>query len=1239
MKKFTLLCAMVLVGLIVASPLAEAGNYKYTSKPHARIMPALQVSDRIYVPAPANNQPLLVSNVRLGIYAQTIRYSTLVIELTSPGGRTVRVKNSAGVVDWPGQLGTANSYALFRDGGNALANNMSPCNIHIAPSVPLALFDGDNAVGWWTIRMWDEGPTLLPQQDGYLEGWTLMFNPSVIKPETVIWTETRTTTAVKGFLNGQRIIPNKAGDLTNPCAGATNDPIAQPGVHGDAFGFYCPVPGTIGNNNGRFRVRLRINNASGLSFRAENRDIAVYFGKVQNFTGSWVPGPNNTAILTDPVAPAVPVAASAKPWPRGGGNSTNQLLPFAGANTLAANGGVRLYACESKPGTIFDFGVDDGFNDITFFDSAIPSISIDDATVNDGTYRGHGLMSTLNGNTLAGLYYVTIYDTYGENIAEYGQLRIDEISIEYVEGGYAVPMDMHQGIVGPFQGIPTPGALTGVTLGYLYDNIATFPPYSIHAKDQDPIAAFWGVQKMYYRDASGFERVQAVDQFGSPAMGGTLYNGPYAYAYPKDLAGNPVDPGTSGNILPNTDNLIIPTGDYRLRLDLSQTRYDDDIMDNTWYSPEFKVTDATIGYYGDQVAQFNPYIVGLGSTAVSAQQAIPFNFGFASAFTLFKWPSTLLSSIDYKFDMGLAATPRSAVRVKIWRAASTFFGAPSILVGQSPIVGANEYVPGNWRSFPINGVTAQGPIALSPGTYFVTIENASPAAGPTFLVYPYTYKMMPSLATRHFSTKFNDKFGPIGPFATTGTRMGYLITSASTVPVFNAINANVPGYDNFTMPIRMNVPNANLTDFAINYVRLGNELAQNTISLATNPILTPSVIVSNNTPTTTPVDCNVRFEIYDTGNNLVYQAPDVIPQFGPGSPNANFTNVTLTFPQWTPTPGVYTIKVWLSRKPMDHNPANDMIVTTVNITATRAVLFAGNGVTDTQKNDALGYLANHGIQAELAAATTDNVVKAKNTTFYLLGTMPADVNTSIQKAMENGNDVAFVYNKDVNEGSAIRNMDNVLNIQRNSAVNYDNARLIATPNSNPVPNNDAYTLPNMQINSKEDIVNYIRSVRDQAGAIVASTNEKPVDLSAVFSNVINTPSVDGVSFMGTDDGFVGVIYAVKSAQKNAPKVDAATPAGFALEQNYPNPFNPSTVITYTIAEPSVVTLRVMDLLGREVMTLVSSKQNAGTFSVTWNGLDQSGASVASGTYMYRIDAAPVSGAPSFTSFKKMTLSK
>lgn len=87
-----------------------------------------------------------------------------------------------------------------------------------------------------------------------------------------------------------------------------------------------------------------------------------------------------------------------------------------------------------------------------------------------------------------------------------------------------------------------------------------------------------------------------------------------------------------------------------------------------------------------------------------------------------------------------------------------------------------------------------------------------------------------------------------------------------------------------------------------------------------------------------------------------------------------------------------------------------------------------------------------------------------------------------------------------------------------------------------------------------------------------------------------------------------------------PDPSGTRPAVSALEQNYPNPFNPTTTIQYGLPETGWVSLKIYDLRGEEVTILVNSKQEAGWYSVIWDGKDYSGRSVGSGGYFYRLVA-------------------
>lgn len=119
--------------------------------------------------------------------------------------------------------------------------------------------------------------------------------------------------------------------------------------------------------------------------------------------------------------------------------------------------------------------------------------------------------------------------------------------------------------------------------------------------------------------------------------------------------------------------------------------------------------------------------------------------------------------------------------------------------------------------------------------------------------------------------------------------------------------------------------------------------------------------------------------------------------------------------------------------------------------------------------------------------------------------------------------------------------------------------------------------------------------------------------SDVTNFFIDDISLDVVT--GIDDQIVGVA------------------TDFALMQNYPNPFNPSTTLSYQLPGTATVDLKIYNLAGQEIKTLVSETQTAGPHQVVWDGKDEAGRQVASGIYLYRLRA----GDMAIT--KKMTMLK
>ena len=91
---------------------------------------------------------------------------------------------------------------------------------------------------------------------------------------------------------------------------------------------------------------------------------------------------------------------------------------------------------------------------------------------------------------------------------------------------------------------------------------------------------------------------------------------------------------------------------------------------------------------------------------------------------------------------------------------------------------------------------------------------------------------------------------------------------------------------------------------------------------------------------------------------------------------------------------------------------------------------------------------------------------------------------------------------------------------------------------------------------------------------------------------------------------------------------AILPVQYSISQNFPNPFNPTTTIKFDIAKNTFVNIKIFDILGREIYSLVNEELNAGSYTVDWDATGFSG-----GIYFYRISAG------NYTETKKMILAK
>jgi hypothetical protein len=153
-----------------------------------------------------------------------------------------------------------------------------------------------------------------------------------------------------------------------------------------------------------------------------------------------------------------------------------------------------------------------------------------------------------------------------------------------------------------------------------------------------------------------------------------------------------------------------------------------------------------------------------------------------------------------------------------------------------------------------------------------------------------------------------------------------------------------------------------------------------------------------------------------------------------------------------------------------------------------------------------------------------------------------------------------------------------------------------------------------------------KQLADQGGTLSMSDNYK-------INDAIGQPSPVGVSGSinySVSSGFWGGGFIITYVHD---PYNDAIPDKFALFQNYPNPFNPSTTISFDLPTECTVSINIYDINGRQIKTHTSSRYTAGSHQIQWDGRDDRGNPVASGIYVYRINAGK------FSQSRKMMLLK
>ena len=152
--------------------------------------------------------------------------------------------------------------------------------------------------------------------------------------------------------------------------------------------------------------------------------------------------------------------------------------------------------------------------------------------------------------------------------------------------------------------------------------------------------------------------------------------------------------------------------------------------------------------------------------------------------------------------------------------------------------------------------------------------------------------------------------------------------------------------------------------------------------------------------------------------------------------------------------------------------------------------------------------------------------------------------------------------------------------------------------------------------------------------ITTTTSKEYKDLEMQFSEIgdqLDNLFYKVVAFSelpGTYESNIVACTGNKAPKKIKANQNLNSPVEYSLEQNYPNPFNPTTQINYSIKEAGLVQLKVYDILGKEIATLVNENKEAGNYSIGFNA-----AELPSGVYIYQLTT------PGFSQVRKMILAK
>jgi hypothetical protein len=302
-----------------------------------------------------------------------------------------------------------------------------------------------------------------------------------------------------------------------------------------------------------------------------------------------------------------------------------------------------------------------------------------------------------------------------------------------------------------------------------------------------------------------------------------------------------------------------------------------------------------------------------------------------------------------------------------------------------------------------------------------------------------------------------------------------------------------------------------------------------------------------------------------------------------------------------------------------------------------------------------GIMTADTLHMSLSPATTGstNAWYMQSTNQPWSGIWLATADTAVQRqlsGLRNGDSIKVTGT--VQEQFDVTRLGNITEVVEVSSGNPEPAPVVRTTGSlnvgNGTPSAEAYEGMVVQLNNVT-VTNVAATYSDNTEfSVNDGSGETVVQRSGVYTySNLPTDTASGKIILHVGDkigALRGIVYYSFNQYKFVPRTNAdfvnvvltgvaepvagLAPARYELSQNYPNPFNPSTTIRYAIPTAGLTTVKVFNLLGQEVATLVNEVQAAGAYTVHFNA-----SSLSSGVYFFRIQSS------SFTAVRKMVLLK